>query len=78
MWEPYPGPRPQESAFLAHAHLGAVIAKQWIIGAHFIDAFANDNERSTAFTQSTFDSSCPGMGVDGVRAGEQRRRGPAS
>ena len=63
MWEPYPGPRPQESGFLAHAHLGAVIAKQWIIGAHFINAFANDNERSTAFTGSTFDSSCPGMGL---------------
>ena len=44
MWEPYPGPRPQESAFVAHAHLGAVFKRQWILGAHFIDVFANDNE----------------------------------
>ena len=32
MWEPYPGPRPQESAFLAHVHLGAVYKRQWIAG----------------------------------------------
>ena len=58
MWEPYPGPRPQESAFLAHVHLGAVLKRQWIFGAHFIDVFANDNERSTAFTESTFNTFC--------------------
>ena len=58
MWEPYPGPRPQESAFLAHVHLGAVLKRQWIFGAHFIDVFANDNERSTAFTESTFNTAC--------------------
>jgi hypothetical protein len=58
MWEPYPGPRPQESAFLAHVHLGAVLKRQWIFGLHFIDVFANDNERSTAFTESTFNTYC--------------------
>jgi hypothetical protein len=58
MWEPYPGPRPQESAFLAHLHLGAVLKRQWIFGAHFINVFANDNERSTAFTTQTFNTYC--------------------
>jgi hypothetical protein len=58
MWEPYPGPRPQESAFLAHLHLGAVFKRQWILGAHFIDVFANDNERSTAFGEMTFGNQC--------------------
>ena len=27
-WEPYPGPVPQESTFVAHGHLGAVFKKQ--------------------------------------------------
>src|SRR5262245_48461697 len=58
MWEPYPGPLPQESAFVAHAHLGAVVNRTWIIGAHFIDVFANDNERSTAFGEMTFGDQC--------------------
>jgi hypothetical protein len=57
-WEPYPGPRPQESGFVAHAHLGAVIKRQWILGLHFIDVFANDNERSTSYAQMTFDTNC--------------------
>jgi len=62
MWEPYPGPLPQESAFLAHLHLGAVLKRQWIFGAHFIDVFANDNERSTAWNQEmTFNTPCPGV-----------------
>ena len=50
-WEPYPGPRPMESGFVLHGHLGAVFKKQLILGAHFIDVFSNDNERSTAFTE---------------------------
>ncbi|HEY7370643.1 MAG TPA: hypothetical protein VIF57_00585 [Polyangia bacterium] len=62
-WEPYPGPVAPESGFLAHVHLGAVIKKQWIIGAHFIDVFSNDNERSTAFTGMTFNEPC-GMSGD--------------
>lgn len=48
-WEPYPGPVPQESTFVAHAHVGAVYKKQWIFGAHFIDVFANDNERAGSY-----------------------------
>jgi len=60
MWEPYPGPRPQEAAFVLHGHLGAVIKRQWIVGAHFIDVFANDNERATAYAQTTFDNLRPG------------------
>ena len=64
MWEPYPGPRPQESAFVAHAHLGAVFKRQWIFGAHFIDVFANDNEESTAYTGKSFNTFCtPSNGV---------------
>src|SRR5580692_3027289 len=45
-WDPYPGPVPQESTFVAHAHLGAVFKKELILGAHFIYVFANDNERA--------------------------------
>ncbi len=48
-WEPYPGPVPQESTFVAHAHLGAVFKKQWIFGLHAIDVFANDNERAGSY-----------------------------
>ena len=51
VWEPYPGPVAQESTFVAHGHVGALIAKQLIIGAHLIDVFSNDNERSTAYTE---------------------------
>jgi hypothetical protein len=47
-----------ESGFLVHGHLGAVWKRQLILGAHFIDVFANDNERSTAFTGSTFNDIC--------------------
>src|SRR6185437_5166847 len=45
-WEPYPGPVPQESTFVWSAHLGAVYKKMVIAGLHFIDVFANDNERA--------------------------------
>ncbi len=48
-WEPYPGPVPQESTFVAHAHLGAVYKKQWIFGLHLIDVFSNDNERAGSY-----------------------------
>jgi hypothetical protein len=49
-WEPYPGPVPQESTFVAHGHLGAVFKKQWIFGLHYIDVFANDVERAGSYT----------------------------
>jgi len=52
-WEPYPGPVPQESTFVAHAHLGAVYKKQWIFGLHYINVFANDNERAGSYQGST-------------------------
>ena len=48
-WEPYPGPVPQESTFVAHAHIGAVFKKEVIIGAHYINVFANDNERAGSY-----------------------------
>jgi hypothetical protein len=49
IWEPYPGPVPQESAFVAHGHLGVVFKKMLLLGAHYLNVFANDNERSSAF-----------------------------
>jgi hypothetical protein len=47
-WEPYPGPKGMESTFVASGHLGAVWKKMLLLGAHYIDTFANDNERATA------------------------------
>jgi hypothetical protein len=55
-WEPYPGPVAQESAFVHHVHVGAVFKKQLLLGLHLINVFANDNERSTAYLGSTFDT----------------------
>ena len=51
-WEPYPGPVPQESTFVFHAHAGAVFKKEVIIGAHYIDVFSNDNERAGSYQGS--------------------------
>jgi hypothetical protein len=51
-WEPYPGPVAQESAFVHHAHIGAVRktqAAQLILGLHGIHVFANDNDRSSSY-----------------------------
>src|SRR4029453_427272 len=62
-WEPYPGPKAMESTFVASFHLGAVFKKALLLGAHWIDAFANDNERSTAYRSMTF-------GLDGPPANE--------
>jgi hypothetical protein len=61
-WEPYPGPVPQESTFVAHAHAGLVFKRQWIFGAHLIDVFANDNERAGSYQMNgAWDA--PGAGV---------------
>jgi hypothetical protein len=49
-WDPYPGPVPQESTFVHHAHVGAIFQKMLLIGAHYIDVFANDLERAGAFS----------------------------
>ena len=54
IWEPYPGPRAQESTFVAHGHAGALLWKQLMLSAHYLHIFANDNERSTAFIEGTF------------------------
>ncbi len=48
-FNPYPGPVPQESTFVAHGHIGASYKKQVIFGAHYIDVFANDNERAGGY-----------------------------
>jgi hypothetical protein len=50
IWAPDSGPVPQESTFVAHGHLGAVFKKALILGAHWIDVFANDNERAGSYT----------------------------
>jgi hypothetical protein len=49
IWDPYPGPVAQESTFVAHAHLGAVYKKQFLLGFHYLDVFANDNERAGSY-----------------------------
>jgi len=64
-WEPYPGPKAMETTLVASAHLGAVFKKMLILGAHYIDTFANDNERSTAYQGFTF-------GADGRGSGEPK------
>src|SRR6185436_15153898 len=56
VWQPYPGPVAQESAFVAHGHLGAIYRKALLVGLHYISIFANDNERSTAYTGSSFNT----------------------
>jgi hypothetical protein len=49
-WEPYPGPVPQESTFVYHAHAGVIFKQMLLIGAHYLDMFANDLERAGAFS----------------------------
>jgi hypothetical protein len=51
-WNPYPGPVPQESTFVAHGHLGASYKKLVLLGVHYIDTFANDNERAGGYQQN--------------------------
>ena len=68
-WEPFPGPRAMESTFVASGHLGAVYNKMLLLGAHYIEAFANDNERSTAYMGQVFgaDSRLTGSGRPYIR-----------
>jgi hypothetical protein len=67
-WQPYPGPVAQESAFVHHFHLGAVMkapSTQLILGAHFLHIFANDNDRSSSYIGGGghhFDPPAPPMG----------------
>ena len=37
---------------MVHAHVGAVFKKEVIVGAHYIDVFANDNERAGSYQGS--------------------------
>ncbi len=67
-WQPYPGPVAQESAFVTHAHLGAVLktsALQLILGAHYIYVFANDNDRSSSYIAPNHHFDPPGMMMGG-------------
>jgi hypothetical protein len=48
-FNPFPGPVAQESTFVAHGHLGASYKKMVLIGLHYIDTFANDNERAGGY-----------------------------
>jgi hypothetical protein len=61
-WDPYPGPRAQESTFVHHAHVGATFKKTLILGVHGIDTFANDNERAGSYV------GMPYIGRDGGTA----------
>ena len=74
MWEPYPGPRPQESAFVRARAPGRRVQAELILGAHFIDVFANDNERSTAYHGRR--ASTPAAADAGDVAGARSRRPP--
>jgi hypothetical protein len=72
-WEPYPGPVPQESTFVHHAHVGAIFKKMVLIGGHYLDVFANDNERAGAYTGMVYNapvrptaSARPGLTITGV------------
>ena len=70
-WEPYPGPVPQESTFVHHAHVGAVWRKMLLIGAHYIDVFANDLERAGAYSGMAYAGRMstepkPGLTITGV------------
>jgi len=53
-FDPYEGTSPQESTFVHHAHVGAVFQKQLLVGLHYIDVFANDNERSSAYMMTVY------------------------
>lgn len=48
-FNPFPGPKAQESTFVLHGHLGASYRKQVFVGLHYIDVFANDNERAGGY-----------------------------
>jgi hypothetical protein len=49
IWDPYPGPVAQESTFVAHGHVGLVYKKMLLAGIHYINVFANDNERAGSY-----------------------------
>jgi hypothetical protein len=61
-WDPYPGPSAQESTFIHHEHLGAVYKKMVLLGAHYLDTFANDNERAGSYLGFTYGQTSPPTG----------------
>ncbi len=73
-WDPYPGPVPQESTFVASGHVGAVFKKEVIIGAHYIYVFANDNERAGSYSGGTSPS---WDGTFGIVNGAPNPKSPA-
>ena len=74
-WDPYPGPVPQESTFVAHGHLGAVFKKEVIIGLHYLYVFANDNERAGSYQGGT-NPSWDGPGNSGMIQSKSPARQP--
>ena len=70
MWEPYPGPRPQESTFVAHAHLGAVF-KQAVDHRRCTSSTCSrtTTSESTAYTGESFNTF-----VHGLERARRRRR----
>jgi len=58
-FNPFPGPVPQESTFVAHIHGGVSYKKQFMFGAHYIDTFANDNERAGGYRGGTNNPDTP-------------------
>jgi hypothetical protein len=62
-FNPFPGPVPQESTFVAHIHGGVSYKKQVMIGLHYIDTFANDNERAGGYraNPTPFDGGRPSV-----------------
>ena len=73
-WEPYPGPVPQESTFVAHAHLGRGVQERGHHrGAPTSYVFANDNERAGSY-QGARTGRGTGAGIT-ARCSRSRRRG---
>ena len=68
-WEPFPGPRAMESTFVASGHLGATFKKMLLLGGHYVEAFANDNERASAYQGTVFgaDTRLTGSGRPFIR-----------
>src|SRR5580698_6515998 len=73
-WDPYPGPVPQESTFVAHVHAGAVYKKEVIMGAHLLYVFSNDDERAGSYSGGTNPS---WDGTTGIMNGMPKPKSPA-
>jgi hypothetical protein len=58
---------PQESTFVHHAHLGALWKGTLLLGLHFIDTFANDNERAGSYVMQPYGGTAILARHEGVR-----------